>query len=176
MWRNIGAVVLGYVVMFAVAFVTFSIGFLIVGTTGAFEEGSYDVTVLWLVISFALGLIVAVVGGFACAAVAKSSKAPLALAGLVLVVGGLMALPVLTASDDGPPEMREADVSTFDAMQKGKQPPWVAFANPFVGVIGVLLGSKLGARRGQVDLRKPLLPRRLPAGDRQQSLHVVRRL
>lgn len=148
MWRNVGAVILGYVVMFAVAFVTFSVAFLMVGTTGAFEEGSYDVTVLWLVVSFALGLIVAVAGGLACAVVAKGSKAPLALAGLVLVVGALMALPVLTASDDGQPVTREADVSTFDAMQKGKQPSWVALVNPFVGVIGVLLGSKLRAGRG----------------------------
>ncbi len=149
MWRNIGAVILGYVVMFAVVFVTFSIAFLMMGTTGAFEKGSYDVTVLWLIISFALGLIAAVAGGFVCAAVAKGSKAPLALAGLVLVLGLLMALPMLTPSDDGQPATREADVSTFDAMQKGKQSPWVALANPFVGVIGVLLGSKIKAGRGR---------------------------
>ena len=151
MWRNVAAIILGYVVMFAVAFATFSTAFLIVGTNGAFEEGSYEVTLLWLVISFVLGLIVAVAGGFTCATVAKGSKAPLALAGLVLVVGALMAVPVFTASDDGLPETREADVSTFDAMQKGKQPPWVALANPVVGVIGVLVGSKLRAGRERVE-------------------------
>ena len=151
MWRNVGAVILGYVVMFAVVFVTFSIAFLMMGTTGAFEEGSYDVTVLWLIISFALGLIAAVAGGFACAAVAKGSRAPLALAGLVLVLGLLMALPVLTASDDGQPDPREADVSTYDAMQQAKQPPWVTLANPFVGVVGVLLGAKLRPGRGRAD-------------------------
>lgn len=151
MWRNIGAVMLGYVVMFAVVFVTFSIAFLMMGTTGAFEEGSYDVTVLWVIVSFVLGLIAAVAGGFVCAAVAKGSKAPLALAGLVLVLGLLMALPMLTASDDGQPVTREADVSTFDAMQEAKQPPWVTLANPFVGVIGVLLGSKLRAGRGRAN-------------------------
>ncbi len=151
MLRNVGAVLVGYVVMFAVAFVTFSVAFLMGGTTGAFEDGSYDVRVLWLFVSFALGLIVAVAGGCACATVAKGSKAPLALAGLVLVVGVLMALPFLTASDDGQPVTREADVSTFDAMQEAKQPPWVALTNPFVGVIGVILGSKLRAGRVRAD-------------------------
>ncbi len=151
MWRNTGAVIVGYMVMFAVVFVTFSIAFLMMGTNGAFAEGSYDVTVLWLVVSFVLGLIAAVAGGFVCAAVAKGSKAPLALAGLVLVLGLLMALPVLTASDDGQPLIREADVSTFDAMQQAKQPPWVALANPFVAVIGVLLGAKLRSGRGRVE-------------------------
>ena len=149
MLRNVGAVLVGYVVMFAVAFVTFSTAFLIVGTSGAFEEGSYDVTVLWLIISFALGLLVAVAGGFACATVAKGSKAPLALVGLVLVVGALMAVPVLTASDGSQPETREANVSTFDAMQKGVQPPWVSLVNPFLGAVGVLVGARLktGRRR-----------------------------
>ena len=152
MWRNVGAVIVGYVVMFAVAFVTFSIAFLIVGTNGAFEEGSYEVTALWLIVSFVLGLIVAVMGGYACAVVAKGSKAPYALAALVVVVGVLMAVPALTASDEGLPETREADVSTFDAMQKGEQPPWVALVNPFLGVIGVLVGSKLRGGGGRADL------------------------
>ncbi len=149
MWRNVGAVILGYVVMFAVAFAAFSIAFLIVGTNGAFEAGSYDVTVLWLIISFVLGLIVAVAGGYTCATVAKGSKAPLALVGLVLVVGALMAVPVLTASDDSQPERRDADVRTFDAMQKGIQPPWVSLVNPFLGAVGVLVGARLktGRRR-----------------------------
>ena len=151
MWRNIGAVILGYVVMFAVVFITFSIAFLMMGTNMAFEEGSYSVSVLWLVVSFALGLIAAVVGGFVCAAVSRASKAPLILAGLVLVLGLLMALPVLSASYDDQTVMREIDVGTFDAMQKGKQPPWVALTNPFVGVIGVLLGSKLSAGRGRAN-------------------------
>ena len=150
MLRNVGAVILGYVVMFAVAFVAFSIAFLIVGTNGAFEEGSYDVTILWLIVSFALGLIVAVAGGYACAVVAKGSKAPLALAGLVLVVGALMAVSALTGSEDSQPEARGADVSTLDAMQKGKQPPWVALVNPFVGVFGILLGSKIRGGRERV--------------------------
>ena len=151
MWRNVGAVLVGYVVMFAVAFVCFTVAFLIVGTNRAFVEGSYEVTVIWLIVSFALGLIVAVAGGFACAVVAKGSKAPLALAGLVLAVGLLMALPVLTATDDGKPAIREADVSTFDAMQNGKQPPWVALVNPVIGVVGVLAGSKLRGGRRRAD-------------------------
>ncbi len=151
MWRNTGAVIVGYMVMFAVVFVTFSIAFLMMGTNGAFVEGSYDVTVLWLLVSFVLGLIAAVAGGSVCAAVAKGSRTPLALAGLVLVLGLLMAVPVLTASDDGQPKTREADVSTFDAMQQAKQPVWVALANPFVGFIGVVIGARLKTRRQRAD-------------------------
>ncbi len=151
MWRNTGAVIVGYMVMFAVVFVTFSIAFLILGTNGAVVEGSYDVTVLWLLVSFVLGLMAAVAGGIVCAAVAKGPKTPLALAGLVLVLGLLMAVPVLTASDDDQPKTREADVGTFDAMQQAKQPVWVALANPFVGFIGVVIGARLKTGRQRAD-------------------------
>lgn len=137
--------------MFAVVFITFSIAFVMMGTSGAFEEGSYDVTLLWLIVSFVLGLTAAVTGGFVCAAVARGPKTPLALAGLVLVLGLVMAVPVLTASDDGQPKTREADVSTFDAMQQAKQPVWVALANPFVGFIGVVIGARVKTGRQQAD-------------------------
>ena len=151
MWRNTGAVIVGYMVLFAVVFVTFSIAFLMMGTNGAFVEGSYDVTVLWLLVSFVLGLIAAVAGGFVCAAVAKGPRTPLALAGLVLVLGLSMAVPVLTASGGGQPKTREADVGTLDAMQQAKQPVWVALANPFVGFIGVVIGARLKTGRQRAD-------------------------
>ena len=41
--------------------------------------------------------------------------------------------------------------SPFAAMQQGKQPSWVALVNPFVGVIGVLLESKLRVGRGRAE-------------------------
>jgi len=59
------------VVMSALVFATFSIAFLMTGTTAAFEEGSYDVTVLWLIVSFVLGFVAAVNGGLVCAGIAQ---------------------------------------------------------------------------------------------------------
>ena len=138
--------------MFAVWTVTFAIAFRVMGATGALEEGSYNMPALWVIVRPALGLIAAVAGGFVCAAITKDSKAPLVLAGLVLAFGLLVALSVVTASNDGQPVTREADVSTLDAMQGGKQPAWVAIVNPLLGVIGVLLGSRLKTGQRRTDL------------------------
>jgi len=67
MLRAILSVIAGYVTMFMVVMATFSVAFLALGTERAFAPGSWDPSVLWLVVSFALGLLAAVVGGWVCA-------------------------------------------------------------------------------------------------------------
>ena len=63
---------------------------------------------------------------------------------MVLVIGLLSAVPVLMAAGT-PTEARTGEVGNLDAMMKAKQPAWVAVANPFVGLAGILLGA--GVRR-----------------------------
>jgi hypothetical protein len=87
------------------------------GADGAFMPGSYEVTPLWLATSFVLGLVGAGAGGFVCAAVARSATPPLVLAGLVVVLGLVMAVPLVTGSRQGEPRVRTGDVGNFEAMQ-----------------------------------------------------------
>lgn len=142
MLRTIGGVIVGYVVMFLLVFVIFSLAYLSLGADGAFKPGLYEVSSLWLVISFAVGLIAAIAGGFVCALIAQNTKASLALAGLVLVLGLLSAIPVLTANDNRP-QIRTASVGNMEAMMNARQPSWVALLNPLIGAIGVLFGARL---------------------------------
>jgi hypothetical protein len=147
MLRSIVAVVLGYLVMFVLIFATFSAAYLAMGADKAFQPGSYETSGLWLVTSFALGSVAAVVAGFVCAAVARrGSRAPVALIVVVLVIGALSAVPVLLASE-GEPKERGGNVSNLEAMQNAKQPGWVALLNPIVGAAGVALGARL--KRGR---------------------------
>ena len=53
---------------------------------------------LWKVVSFALGVGAAVLGGYVCAWIARTATPPKVLAGLVLVIGLLSAVPVLMAA------------------------------------------------------------------------------
>ena len=148
MGRIIGAVVVGYVVMALLIFGTFTLAYLAMGADGAFKPSSYDATPLWLATSFALGLLAAVVAGFVCASIAKGTKAPAILAGAVLVLGLLMAIPVLTARIANSPKVRSSEVGNMDAMMDAEQPAWVALLNPFVGAAGTLLGASF-KRRGR---------------------------
>ena len=141
MLRNILGILAGYATMFVFVFITFTLMYLLLGTEGAFQPGSYEVSGIWMVMSIILSIGAAILGGYLCVAIAKNQKAGLILAGIVLVLGLAMAIPVLTAPDII--TERTGAESSMDAMQKAKQPPWIALLNPLIGAAGVYYGSRL---------------------------------
>jgi flagellar basal body-associated protein FliL len=143
MVRNILGVVLGYVAMFAFVFISFTVLYLILGADGSFEPGTYEVSLIWIIISFILGLAAAVLGGYLCVVISKNQKTALVLAGLVLLLGIAMAIPALGDASNEDQEMRRSDVPNMEAMQNAKQPVLMLLLNPIVGAIGVYVGSKL---------------------------------
>lgn len=143
MVRNILGVVLGYVAMFAFVFISFTVLYLILGADGSFESGTYEVSIVWIIMSFILGLAAAVLGGYLCVLISKNNKAVLVLAALVLIFGIAMAIPALGESADDVYEMRKNDVSNMEAMQNAKQPAYMLILNPIIGALGVFAGSKL---------------------------------
>ena len=148
MLRAILAVFLGYVSLFVVMIVGLTVAYMLMGADGAFKPGSYEPSGLWLTVMLVFGLVAALVGGLVCGNLARSATPSLVLAGLVLVLGLLMAIPVITAKDDGP-AVRVGDVANFEAMQNARQPGWVALVNPFLGALGVFVGSRFARPRTQ---------------------------
>lgn len=147
MLRNIGGVILGYIIFALTIFLTFSAAYLLMGASLAFEPGTYEPSTLWLVTSFVLGVAATILAGYVCAVIAGGSRAPLALAVLVLVLGLLFAIPVLRAANHTRERLtRPAEVSNMEAMQNAVQPGWVALLNPFLGFAGVLVGARLRRR------------------------------
>lgn len=142
MLKSVGGVIVGYIVMFILVFVLFSLAYLALGANGAFKPGTYDVSTQWLAISVIVSLVAAIVGGFICSLIAPNSKAPLALVGLVLLLGLLSAIPVLM-SNDPRPNIRDASVGNMEAMMNARQPAWIALLNPLIGAVGVMLGSRM---------------------------------
>lgn len=143
MGRSILGVILGYVVMFLVVFLTFSGAYLAMGADAAFQPGKFEPSTLWLVVSFILGFIAAVAGGCTCVWIAKNTKAALGLAALVVVLGLAMAGMMMMEPPDARPAARTGDVPNMEAMQNARTPLWVAFVNPFLGAAGVLIGARL---------------------------------
>ena len=141
MLRNILGVIGGYLTMFLFVFITFTVVYLILGTEGSFQPGSYEVSGIWVVISIILSIIAAVIGGLVCVLIAKNQKAGAILAVVVLVLGLAMAIPVLLAPDSN--IERTSDVDGMQAMSMAKQPIFIALLNPLIGAVGVLYGSRL---------------------------------
>ncbi|MDE2921520.1 MAG: hypothetical protein OYL92_15815 [Acidobacteriota bacterium] len=135
--RNILAAIVGYVGMAAVLFVLFSLLWLTVGPSRAFEPGSWEVPVGWAVMQLVLGVVGAYVGGQVCAWMAHDAKGATILIGLVIVMGVVNALI--------PPEMaagpRPDDVSMMEATVGALQPAWFNWLNPVVGAVGVWFGT-----------------------------------
>ena len=92
MGRLILSVVVGYLAMFVAVIVSFSVLYIAMGADRAFRPGSYDASPLWLVLSFVLSFLAALLGGVAAIAVGKRAKAAMALAVFVLLLGILMAI------------------------------------------------------------------------------------
>ena len=139
MGRAIGGAVLGYIVMVLVIFCGLTAAWFALGSDGAFRPGVYDVSTTWVAISIIVGIIAALAGGRTARAVAKTITGPRILAGLVIVLGILSALPGL--SMDPAPAVRDPSLSMFDAMAQARTPVWVLFLNPVIGAIGALIGG-----------------------------------
>ena len=147
MVRFVTAIVLGYVVMLVVVMALFSTAYPLLGVDRLFQPGTYEAAGGWIALSFLIGLLAAMTGGTVCARIAPASAAPVWLAGVVLVLGAVMAIPVITNDDPARGGVRPAGITMSDAMAHASQPIWVALLNPFVGAIGVLAGAGTRAIR-----------------------------
>lgn len=144
MLRNIGGVIVGYITLALLIFLTYSAAYLLMGANAAFKPATYEPSVIWLVSSFVLGFLASVVAGYVCASIAGGKRTPIALAALVIVLGVLTAIPVFTAANEAKRlKPRMGDVSNIEAMQNAVLPTWVALLNPFIGAVGVLAGASI---------------------------------
>jgi hypothetical protein len=146
MGRAIASVVGGYVVMALIVFGTFTVAYLLMGADHAYQTGTYNVSLLWIVVSIAFSAVAAVAGGRIAVAIAGSDLPPKILAALVLVLGLVMAY-----ADAGrmatQPNVRDATPSFMDAAQASRQPTWLLYLNPLIGAAGVLIGAGMGRKK-----------------------------
>lgn len=137
MGRNIGAAVLGYVVMFVGVFLLMTIAWMILGADGAFAPGTWDISSTWIIASIFVGLFAAIPGGMIATKIGSDGLAVKILIGLVVVLGIASAIP-----DPGTaPAIRPEGVSMWDAVASAVQPRWLALLNPVIGVVGIMIGA-----------------------------------
>ena len=146
MLRSVLGVIIGYIVMFILNVAAFMTIYTIVGPDWSFRPGSYQASTRWTVMQFAVVLVIAIIAGLICAVIAKGGKAPLALAGVVLVLGLLLGVAGTAMRPAGTHEVRTGDVPNMVAMQKARHPAWVIFLGPVIGALGVVVGGKLKRR------------------------------
>lgn len=142
MGKTIGGAVAGYVVMFVTVFVLMTAGWTALGAGGSFKPGSWETSTAWIAVTLVVDVLAALGGGYVAMLIAKRPLGPQVLAGLVVVLGVLMSIPMFTADTSalGP---RPDVVTMMDAMSKAQQPLWLVIANPILGAVFALVGGKL---------------------------------
>lgn len=147
MLRTVGSVILGYIVMAAFVFLSFSLLFVAMGPDRAYQPGTYEVSALWVVVSIVLSFIAAVLGGWVCVLVARTQLGPQILAAAILVFGLVLAVMQLGSAPADLPTVRDASVGVMEAMRNSRNPTWINFVTPLVAVVGILAGARLVGRK-----------------------------
>ena len=138
MLRNILAAVVGYIAIVAVLFALSSLLWLTLGPSRAFQPGTWEVAGGWVLGSIVIGFAGAYAGGRVCAGLAHDARGATILIAIVILLGAVSVLmPVEVAV--GP---RPDDVSMIEATAGARQPAWLRWLNPLIGVAGVWLGSR----------------------------------
>ena len=140
MLKSIVGVIVGYVAMFAVAFVAYTAAYLGLGPDRAFEPGTYALSGTCVGLMIAITFISGLIGGLTCAAISKSRTTGLVFALIVFVLGFVFELPNIM---NHTPVARAGDVSNMEAMGKAKPPVWLLFLNPFLGGAAVFMGTRM---------------------------------
>lgn len=146
MARTIVAIIVGYITMFVLVFLTFTCVFLLMGTEWSFKPNSFAASNRWIVMSLVANLVIGIIGGLVCALIARGGKAPLVLAAVVFVLGLVLAIPAVVANQANTDSVRTGTVTQVEAMRKAREPLWVPFTFPVIGAIGVMAGGKLRRR------------------------------
>lgn len=137
MLRNILAAIAGYLVMAAVLFVLFSLLWVTLGPTNAFQPDSWVVSDYWVIGTVVLGFAAAYIAGRVCARIGHDARAATILIALVIVLGVVRALMQVEMA--GP---RPEDLSMMEATEGARHPVWFDWLNPLIGAAGVWLGSR----------------------------------
>lgn len=112
------------------------------GADRALVPGTSDPSPGWIAISVVVGLSGALLGGWLSARVGGPSASKW-LAGFVVTLGLLMAVPVAFNGDPADGGIRRDDATMTEVLAQARQPLWVAILNPFLGAAGVLVGARL---------------------------------
>jgi hypothetical protein len=131
------------------------VGWSRLGADQALMPGRWEASPSWILSSLGVSLVAAIAGGFVCAVLGRSMRAPSILSALVFGVGIVSAAAILLAPHSS--SARGQDVTLLEAIRQTREPAWLVGATPLVAATGVLLGA-LRRLRGEAPDVPPIAP------------------
>jgi len=144
--RGILGAIIGYIAMAVALFACLGLTWLVLGAEGAFAGEGPDPSTPWVLSSLAFGLVTAIFGGFVARKVGGGAFSVKGLAGLILVLGLLVAVTAESMYEKRsaavPKDKSVAEMGFIEAGKYAKNPGWYNWLIPLVGVAGTMIGGR----------------------------------
>ena len=145
MLKSILAIIVSYVAMFVLFMAVFTGLYFLLGVERVFQPDSYEVSVLWIVLTLVVGFLGTLLAGYLCALMSKSWRTCQVFALVVFLLALIQCLSALKRNPDAP-NVRAGEVTYLEALGLAVSPLWLHFVNPVLSGVGVLLGAGLKRR------------------------------
>ena len=145
MLKSILAIIVSYIAMFVVFLAIFTGLYFALGVERVFQADSYEVSMLWIVLTLAVGFLVCMFAGYLCAAISNSWRTCQVFALIVFLLALIQCFSALKRNPDAP-NVRAGEVGMFDAMALAVSPFWLHLVNPLLNGAGALIGARIKRR------------------------------
>jgi hypothetical protein len=145
MLKSILAIIVSYIALFVIFMVIFTGLYFALGVERVFQTDSYEVSMLWIVLTLVIGFLVSIFSGYLCAAISKSWRTCQVFALIVFLVSLIQCWSALKRNPEAP-NTRAGEVGMFEAMSLAVSPFWLHLVNPVLCGAGVLIGARMKRR------------------------------
>jgi uncharacterized membrane protein YedE/YeeE len=146
MLKSILAIIVSYVVMFVLFMAIFVGLYFVLGIERVFQPDSYEVSILWIIITLVVAFLVTMFAGYLCAAISNNWRACQVFALIVFLLALWQCFSGMRRDSEGP-NVRAGEVTYLEAIGHAVTPMWLHFVNPIVNGAGILLGARMKRRR-----------------------------
>ena len=146
MLKSILAIIVSYIAMFVIFMAIFTGLYFALGVERVFQTDSYEVSMLWIVLTLVIGFLVSMFAGYLCAAISKSWRVCQVFALIVFLLALIQCFSALKRNNPDAPNTRAGEVGMLEAMSLAVSPFWLHVVNPLLCGAGVLIGARMKRR------------------------------
>ena len=145
MLKSILAIIVSYVAMFVLFMAVFTCLYFVLGVERVFQTDSYEVSLLWIIVTLVMAFLGTMFAGYLCATISKSWRTCQVFVLIVFLLALVQCLSALKRNPDAP-NVRAGEVTYLEAIGLAVTPLWLHFINPLISGAGVLLGARMKRR------------------------------
>src|ERR1700748_647880 len=109
MLKSLLPIIVSYFAIFAIFVAIFTCLYFVLGVERVFQTDSYEVSMLWIVLTLVIGFLVSIFSGFLCAVISKSWRTCQVFALIVFVLAMIQCFGALRRNNPDAPNIRAGE-------------------------------------------------------------------